>query len=186
MMSSMSVLSAEDADLFFELFLSLINFTNRKRNIDDTLGVVEAPKQLPPKAGMKIADVLWSNTGLIDEYVAEHTTSTSTEHLEILMSWKSCIRGRFFLERHLKSGSILIDSKDNVYRVTGITTSFEEMFIGCKLPIIITATLLPFKNVIITDGLLTSDTTIFGTGYREALKVIYMDAKETGTIRRRL
>ncbi len=43
------------------------------------------------------------------------------EHRKIIESWKRCIRGRFIIERHLKSGSILISMEDEkVYQVGGI------------------------------------------------------------------
>lgn len=59
------------------------------------------------------------------------------------------------MERHLKKGSMLISMEDEkVYQVVGIISSLKEMFLYAPMPLMIEATLMPFKDVIITDGLI--------------------------------
>lgn len=87
------------------------------------------------------------------------------------------------LERHLKKGSVFISiDTEEVYMVNGILSSWEEMFDDRPLPILLQATLIPFKDTIITDGLVTPFDVRFGRGYSSDFKEIYRNAKQNKTI----
>ena len=66
--------------------------------------------------------------------------------------------------------------------VNGIITSWEEMFFYRPLPILLKATLIPFKDKIISDGLVITCNVCFGKGYSSELKDIYMNAKKNKSI----
>ncbi len=86
-------------------------------------------------------------------------------------------------ERHLKKGSIFISTKgESVYLVNGIIDSWEELLFGVPTPIIVDAVLLPFKDCIITDGLVSVIPVRFGGNYTRSFKDIYMTAKRNGSI----
>ena len=73
-------------------------------------------------AAKEIADRLWGNTELIDEYLAEE--KLPEEHKNIILGWKKRISGKFIVERHLKKGTIFIQAENNeVYLVSGIISS---------------------------------------------------------------
>lgn len=74
----------------------------------------------------------------------------------------------------------------DVYLVKGLSASFEDMFWDKPLPLMIDATLLPFKEMIITDGLFAPYRLIFGKGVRDAFKDVYMKAKKNETVSTRL
>lgn len=96
----------------------------------------------------------------------------------ILKSWKGCITGRFIIERHLKKGAVFISIDDNsVFLVNGIVSSWEEMLRNAPMPTLLDETLLPFKNAIISDGLVSVMPIIFGLNSKADFKEIYMDAK---------
>ncbi|MCR4889976.1 MAG: hypothetical protein K5979_12480 [Ruminococcus sp.] len=87
------------------------------------------------------------------------------------------------IERHLKKGSVFISNgNSSVYLVSGIIDSWPEMFPEVPTPIIVKATLLPFRNVIISDGLVSSFPIRFGRNVKMELKDIYLIAKERGKI----
>lgn len=49
---------------------------------------------------------------------------------------------------------MLISMEDEkVYQVAGIMSSLEEMFQYAPMPLMVEATLIPFRDVIITDGI---------------------------------
>ena len=52
--------------------------------------------------------------------------------------------------------------------------------------IMIDATLLPFRGMIVTDGLFAPYGLIFGKGVRDAFKDVYMKAKKNKTVFTRL
>lgn len=67
------------------------------------------------------------------------------------------VRGDFILERNLKSGSIFISAKtEEVYLVSGIISSWEEIFYYRSPPIMLSAVLILFRDVIIFDGLVSA------------------------------
>ena len=130
----------------------------------------------------KAADILWDNVSLIDDFIAANPNLGKRE-TNILSSWKRCKKGTYLIERHLKKGSIFIDSdNEEVYRVCGIYTSFEEMLWGYPLPFLIDTTLSPFENCIINDGLVIYRPIIFGGNMKKGFKEIYIRAKNNGNI----
>ena len=87
------------------------------------------------------------------------------------------------LERHLKKGSVFISVENQqVYMVNGIITSWEDMFFFMSLPIMLNATLIPFKDKIISDGLVIPYSVCFGKGYSSEFKNIYLTAKKNKII----
>lgn len=173
-------LSTEDAKLFYQLWLPLLNYVNANHNIiaddlDFTLGSID------PQDAAAVAHFLWERTWIIDDYIEQ--TDLPEEHRKILKDWKRCISGRFIVERHFKKGSIFISTNDNsVYLVNGIISSWEEMLHGAPIPTLLNATLLPFNNMIISDGLVSVVPVMFGSNSRADFKEIYMDAKMSGNI----
>jgi hypothetical protein len=109
------------------------------------------------------------------------------DHRKIIQSWKRRVQGRFMMERHLKNGTIFISMEDGeVYQVSGIISSWEEMFFGAPMPLIIEATFMPFRDVIISDGLVMPYNILIGGGMKRMFKDSYMAAKKSGQIHRSL
>ena len=174
-------LSPDDAKLFYQMWLPLINYVNGNyhilvEDIDFTGGKID------PQDAADVARFLWERTEIIDDYLKE--AELSNEERAIIQSWKRCISGEFIIERHLKKGSVFISTEsETVYMVNGIIDSWEEMLHGAPVPIILRATLLPFKGVIITDGLVSVYPIMFGSNSRAEFKETYMDAKRNGKIK---
>ncbi|MDC7286894.1 hypothetical protein NXH76_03695 [Blautia schinkii] len=79
-------------------------------------------------------------------------------------------------------------SADNekVYQVSGIVSSIEEMFYYAPLPLLIETTLMPFRDIIITDGLIISYNIIIGGKMKRAFKDTYITAKKNDMIQKSL
>lgn len=75
---------------------------------------------------------------------------------------------------------------ENVYQVQGIISSLEELFSDIPLPILMEATLIPFRDVIISDGLVAAYPIAIGRNMAKQFKDIYMDAKKNKEIIRSL
>ncbi|MEG0721836.1 MAG: hypothetical protein RR446_08835 [Lachnospiraceae bacterium] len=67
---------------------------------------------------------------------------------------KSSPSGRLILSVFLPSLMTLSEKDEKVYQVGGIITDIEEMFYCAPKPLMVEATLMPFRDVIITDGLI--------------------------------
>ena len=181
------ILSKEDAALYYKLWLPLIEYVNHKNKIYGGTQIYTKSNYLDPQKVKKIADRLWEDVSVIDEYLSEHKDDLPEDHKMIISSWKRRIRGEFILERHLKKGSMLILlDNDEVYQVSGITSSWEEMFGYRPLPVILKATLMPFKEVIISDGLVIPYDIIIGNNIAGGVKKTYLEAKNQGRIHKSL
>lgn len=175
-------LSQEDAQLYYNLWLPLLDFVNRKYSVNRKLKNIATAKELDPAEVKKVANKLWSDVKVIDDYLNE-CVDLSEEHKEIVQSWKRRIQGKFMMERHLKKGTIFISLEtEEVYQASGIISSWEEMFYGAPMPLMIEATFIPFRDVIISDGLVMPYNILVGGGMKQMLKDVYMVAKKSGRI----
>ena len=173
-------LERSDAELFYRLWFPLLEFVNRKYRVCPEAGPIDQEMGVDACDAKAIADYLWSHTGIIEEYLA--VTKLPDEHARIVAGWKQCKAGRYILERHLKKGSVFISAEDGaVYMVKGLFSTWAEM-LG-ESPVLLDAVLIPFRDSIISDGLVTPYNIYFGKGAREDFNDAYMNAKRNRTIR---
>lgn len=172
-------LKHDEACLFYEMFLPLLDHVNENYHV--TLTPVHfTGESVEPRDAAEVAHFLWKRTWIMDDYLAEN--ALPEEQREIILSWKRCISGTFIIERHLKKGSVFIsDDNHSVYLVSGIIDSWEEM-IPAPTPVIIKTTLLPFRDVIISDGLVSAFPIRFGRNMVDEFKETYMSAKKNKTL----
>ena len=175
------ILSKEDSDLFFRLWLPLLRYGSEAHDLH--VGKLARPEGgIDFVAALEVAEAIWSDVSVIDDYLARRP-DMSPEEQQIARGWKRAIRGHFALERHLRGGSIFIALENNgVYLVKGITSPWNELFPNRVMPVILTTALLPFRGCIITDGLFSLSNVIVGPGIRSGLKDTYMSAKADGRI----
>ena len=177
-------LSQEDGQLYYKLWLPLLDYVNKKYRVNRKLKSIATAKELDPAEVKKVANKLWSDVAIIDDYLKENN-DLPEDHRKIIQIWKRRVQGRFMMERHLKKGTIFISMEDGeVYQVSGIISSWEEMFFGAPMPLIIEATFMPFRDVIISDGLVMPYNILIGGGMKRMFKDSYMAAKKSGQIHR--
>lgn len=173
-------LERSDAELFYQLWFPLLAFVNSTYHVcpeTETIG----PKQgVDARIAKAIANYLWSHSRVIEEYLA--VAELPNEYAQIVAGWKQCKPGRYILERHLKKGSVFISAEDGtVYIVKGLFSTWEEMLGDC--PVLLDAVFIPFRDSIISDGLVVPYRIYFGKGATEDFKEVYMNAKRNHTIR---
>jgi len=175
-------LSTEDAELFFELMLALQYDINQKLTIIPNVKSLEEYNDLSFDDKAKVRNALYDNPHLIQEFVEKNPNQFSKEKLLIVEKWKHFVKGKFYIERYLKKNAIFIGENDKVYAVLGLHSGFDEFCEKSALPFMIETVLLPFKNVIIYDGFMSTYNIFFGSGIKSDLKEIYLTAKQNGTI----
>lgn len=175
-------LSEKDGQLFYKLWLPLLDYVNEKCKVNKKVKNMANAKSLNPQEVKEIANVLWDDVSLIDQYLNENGTDMPIEHKAIIASWKRCVQGRFVMERHLKKGTIFVSEDGKVYQVLGIISSWEEMFPYVPMPLLMEATFIPFRDVIISDGLVMPYNLVIGTNMAKQFKDTYMDAKKNGAL----
>ncbi len=175
-------LASEDAQLFFKLFLALLAYTNRQRQVVENVATVGDIHKLG-KAGtasiMKIRDALYADSELLVSFIGENPEHFTPEELDIITNWKHRVSGEFYLIRYLKKYAVFMPAKksDHIYGVLGLYDPIEVVVRGQPLPVLLKTTLLPFKGHIIYDGLVEPYSVLFGKGIRTDLEAVFKRVK---------
>ncbi|MEY8308381.1 hypothetical protein AAK899_02520 [Erysipelotrichaceae bacterium 51-3] len=176
-------LSNKEVILFYKLWLSLLQFVNNHYHISDSLPkVLEQPVGLDVQAIARVASYLFEHLNIVDEYLSENPDHFDDEKLEIIRTWKYPVKGYFYVERILKKGAMLISLDGEVYCVSSLVSSWEEMVRNQSLPVIIQTVLLPFKDQITYASVMQGEPVSCGGGIQSQLKEKYLKAKRAGQI----
>jgi hypothetical protein len=173
------LLERQNVELFFRLHWTLMFFVNeRLKVIPNKLAKPEEFAVLSPKVQLKVRDALNANLDLIESFVDETPDDLSEDELDIVRSWRHLVAGRFYVFRELKKYTVFLSITDPpvAYGVLALSQPFEDL-IGPYLPVMTEAVLLPFKDKIIYDGLMTSYRISFGPGIRRSLNESFKESK---------
>lgn len=174
------VLSDENAALFFRAWGALLTWVNDRRRIVAPFPRPTPGRPIEPELAAKIRDAVWAEDGLREQFLAEGSSDLPDAERELVASWKDRVRGKFVIFNHLQKHSIFMS--DAVYGVRGIYTPLERMF--PDVPVFVEAVLIPFRDVIITDGLIQGYPMhiSFGGGARRMFKEQYRAARVAGQV----
>jgi hypothetical protein len=173
------LLEPQDVELFFRLHRTLMFFVNQRlKVIPNQLGTPEEFAALSPDVRVKVRDALNANVDLIQAFVDENPAHFSEGELDIVRSWRHLVTGKFYVFRELKKYTVFLSATDPAiaYGVLALSQPFEDFFGPC-LPVMTQTVLLPFKGVIVYDGLMSSYNISFGPGIRRNLNEDYKKAK---------
>lgn len=173
------LLEPQDVELFFRLHRALMFFVNQRlKVIPNEIATPEEFAALSPEVRLKVRDALNANLDLIESFVAENPAHLSDDELDIVRSWRHLITGRFYVFRELKKHTVFLTTTDPAiaYGVLALSQPFKDL-IGPYLPVLTQTVLLPFKGVIVYDGLMSSYNISFGPGIRRSLNESFKDAK---------
>ena len=174
------LLEPQDVELFFRLHRTLMFFVNQRlKVIPDKLATPEEFAALSPGVRLKVRDALNANLDLIQSFVDENPAHLSDDELDIVRSWRHLVAGKFYVFRELKKYTVFLTTTDSAiaYGVLALSQPFEDL-IGPYLPVLTQTVLLPFKGVIVYEGLMNSYNISFGPGIRRGLNESFKQAKE--------
>ncbi len=172
-------LEKQDAELFYQLWFPLLDYVNKKYKICPKIKEINRSQGIVSSDAKAISNYVWSHTEVLKEYLSE--AQLPEEQAQIVAGWERCKPGKYIMERHLKKGTVFISEEDQrVYMVKGLFSTWEEMM--GKGPLLLDTVLIPFRDSIISDGLVISYPVYFGRGCSEAFKEIYRKAKEEHSI----
>ena len=128
----------------------------------------------------RLRDALYAKPELLDAYLAANPDRLVSEELGILASWRHRLSGEFYVMRHLKAYTVFMNGRGDphLYGVLDLHDPLEAVLRGAALPLMVRATLLPFRDRIIYDGILSFYSLSFGPGIRSSMKETYNQFKE--------
>lgn len=135
-------LSKEDAQLFNECYLSVLNFTNEKYKLGEKVEFSE-----------KITTVLnkfWENRDeIIKQYMLRNPDKFNKEKINIIRNFKNAIKGQFVFYKVDGEYTLLYDD-DDFYMIKENLRGVSNIFDENKNPLISTV-IIPFRGYIVTD-----------------------------------
>jgi hypothetical protein len=173
------LLEIEDIDLFFRLHRTLLFFVNQRlRVIPAKITTPEEFAVLSAEVRLKVRDALLANIDLIESFVADNPAGLPEAELNIVRSWRHLVAGRFYVFRELKNYTVFLATGEQpvAYGVLALSQPFEDL-IGPYLPVLVQTVLLPFKERIVYDGLMTGYHISFGPGIRRSLNESFKETK---------
>ena len=177
------LLPPEEAALFISLYQSLIGFAAGRLGGVEGIVDVKTFKSASWEARAKARYRLLDNISLINAFIEENPEGFREKELFHVTKWPHFVRGDFFIERDLNKYTIFLsgESPPKAYGVLGLTDEIIEI-VGYRLPVMVSAVLLPWKGWIVCDGLISIYSIAFGRGTREGFKESYQQAKAQGII----
>jgi len=173
------LLEAQDAERFFRLHRTLMFFVNRHLQVlPDRLATPEEFAALSPTVRLKVRDAWLANVDLTESFVTENPAHLPVDDLDIVRSWRHQVSGKFYVFRELKKHAVFLSTTDPAiaYGVLALSQPFGDL-IGPHLPVLTQTVLLPFKDRIVYDGLMSSYNISFGPGIRRNLNEDFKTAK---------
>lgn len=150
----MKRLNDNDAKHYFEILGYLMrDASERFVYVADDVEYLENAMRPDNEYFSRLLHFIWT-TDSIDRYIENCEGTLAEEDMEILQSWKQKkITSEFLIVKHTDDGSLFLDAHtEKLYLVKGLQSTIEEMSMDLPLPLYINTTLLPFKDMIISDG----------------------------------
>lgn len=157
-----------DVKLFYKLYNALMEYVNNKYNIIPNLKICNA-KGLKPEDIHKIIVKLWEDINIIDEFCLNNPYKLNSTELKMVKEFKRGIRANFILAKYEDSYTCMIHD-NKIYMVKGLTCNIDEVVSNNCLPTFVETTILPFKNNIIYDSIISQMPVSFGCNFSEIVE----------------
>lgn len=170
-------LSKNAADEFYKLYFALLEYVNKKHNIEPELKKIYKQEQLEPRQLIPINKYLWEHKEELDNFINENPYNFNEEELNNIKEFKSTIKSAHFIVTGFQREYTEILSEDGkLYMIKGIRSDLDEILNPNDLPLVISTTLLMFKNKIIYNGLIEETTIKFGNDIKQVILNEYDNA----------
>ena len=173
------LLPPHELELFFKLHRALMFFVNQRlKVIPNKVATPDEFAALSPEVRLKVRDALNANLDLIESFTAENPAHLSDDELDLVRSWRHLVTGKFYVFREFKKYTVFLSTTSPAiaYGVLALSQPFEDL-IGPYLPVLTQTVLLPFKGMIVYDGLMSSYNISFGPGIQRNLNQDFKEAK---------
>lgn len=184
------LLLPQDGLLFFKLHRAFMFFVNERLQVlpdqpatpDEFSGLAPEKRFLVREAWLKNKTKAHAE---IEAFLSANPFEFAPDELEIVSSWRHYVAGQFIAFRQLSRHAVFLttDEPTRAYGVVALAEPVEHIM-GRPLPVMTQTVLLPFRDVIVYDGLLSSMNVYFGPGIRRSFNETYQKAKSRGIITR--
>ena len=165
-------LSSKDSDLFYKLYFGILDFVNKKYSINNKLKIYKG-KGLDPNELSEVVDKFWDEKdSIIDEFCDKNPYKFNEEELVMIKKFKKGIRDLFIICDYLEDYTAVL-GKNRCYMIKGLTCNIDEVIEYETLPAPIVMIILPFKDVLVYDGMIATYTIKMGATMEEMVMADY-------------
>jgi len=171
-------LTDEEYKEFLEVHLKLLFYVAKQEHIIKPMTPYEIFLKLNLTVKFECRQALIKNYALLDDYITSHFDLLTTEQINILSGFKRKISASFILFKCLKNYAVFIHPEENIkiYAVKALGDPFDDFF--DYFPVLVTTTLLPFKDKIVYDGFIQLGNIYFGPEMTWGMNESYKEAKK--------
>lgn len=156
------------ADEFYKLYLALLDYTNKKYNFFPEIKKIYKQEGLDIYKIRPIDEYLWNNKNIIDDFVSENNYKLSEDELKIISGFKTAITSdRFIIIGFEREYTKILSEDGKIYMVKGIRTDLDKLVDSKNIPLVISTTLLMFKDYIVFNSYLSNIDINFGNDFKE-------------------
>ncbi len=184
------LLPPDDAKTVFHLFDAIDVFVLKESGIGQRVAAAKKPVD-SDVLRREIRNYYYNNPVMVDQFIQSTEGADLTdEQKQLLISWKNPLRGKFLCIKYYAKYAIVTPMDDEgasrrYYAILGLSNDFDVM-IPDKPPYLITTALLPYKDVIIWDGVIGHHGIRFGRSIANTLTKAYQRFKQDGRLILRL
>jgi len=174
--------SADAADYFITLYMRLLYYAGQRREVLSPALSFSDFLAEPWQVKYACREAIYEPWPLIKDFLTTHGDTLTGEEQKTVDAWTRSISGTFVVLRHLKKYTIFLHSTSppSAFGVLGLTTDLEELLPKSRLPIGVKTVLLPYRGVVVYDGLLSVYDIIIGPNMRYGLNEDYKNIKNAG------
>lgn len=158
---------------FYKLYFSLLEYTNNKYHVNTNVKKIYKQEGLDPNLLNPIVEFLFKDKEkIIDAYIKDNPHSFSRDDLNKVSKFKQGIRGMFTIAKYEEDYTAVLAS-DRVYMIKGLNCNIDQVIPYQDIPCIIITSLLPYDDVIVYDGMLSTFPISMGTSFNKLVEKEY-------------
>lgn len=165
-------LSRTDAKLFYKIYFGLLDFTNNKYKINTKLKIYNK-LGLNPYELKDIVEKFWENKdAIVLEFCMANPYKFNKEELSITSEFKKGFRDLVIIAKYEKEYTAVMN-RNKTYMIKGLNDNIDNIISYQNLPQTVMTSIIPFKNVLIYDGLLMELGIKMGTNFEKVIEKEY-------------
>ncbi|MBQ9069457.1 MAG: hypothetical protein IJ131_10465, partial [Eggerthellaceae bacterium] len=169
------ILPKHEGYIFFTLLDLVTVYAHQRLSVvdDNTFFDESAPRGIGEAGQRATLEELWSNVGILDDFVQENPAQLTRGELDIVASWKDAYTNLFFIDRG-PDGQLRFLAEKHLFEVCGLSLEIEGML--NSIPAMANATLLPFRDHVVYAMNIIEFPVQMGDGMLDIMRNSYHDA----------